>query len=476
MKHRRKRRSKRSKQCDLRKRNKRSDVRTKRKYKRGGSNESKSNYVDMLVSLASRLKDISIDLEGEWGKCEQDCFEISSELIDAELDHVQYYMNVIQNGFINKDVIFTPPTHMSWSTAKDELSIQSFKTKSVHRKSVKGGKYYSPTWSGGDDVDIIVVSGPSASGKTFWTKMGLLDHLYPSTTFFVIDGGDYRELSVMYQLINLLAKTPMNELITQKLLETTNIKDKSLIHKLAKLQLSGWGGQGIVNLNPTTLKDFASRKTSLIQSSALFDSDIVKNYIREFILQLPDTLKFTLVIPDTLSGTKDIIDSWSYFQRPVKQCLIHVYQHYSGSSNKREARPYVLDGIQCCNTTLVSGTERETQEGKKYTTSASTWLKSHKKGLTLCLQTLQSTGFCIIIHNNNNKDNHPEILQHSTLALWYNSDKLSDISSKVRGWITSLQKHNIRVQYKEYPVSETNINHMKPLDLVEFESDLYDFP
>ena len=81
----------------------------------------------------------------------------------------------------------------------------------------------------------------------------------------------------MYQLINLLAKSPKDITVN---LEDTAIKDETLKQRIAELDLKGWGGEGFENLNPSSLHDYAARKNKHIESHAIFDSDLVKGFFR----------------------------------------------------------------------------------------------------------------------------------------------------------------------------------------------------
>lgn len=430
------------------------------------------HYQDLMVYHAHQLGKRRFDLQGEWGLCLDSCLEVCSEAVSDELDHIQYYINIFENGFLNVTPEFSGIETDSWKTVKYDFKVTRLK----QSHSIKRGG--SP-WPGGQEVDLVLVSGPSASGKTFWTKMGLLDVLFPETSFFAIDGGDYREVSVMYQLINLLAKSPKDITVN---LEDTAIKDETLKQRIAELDLKGWGGEGFENLNPSSLHDYAARKNKHIESHAIFDSDLVKASVKQFLKNCHNSTKFSLVIPDTLTGSisKKFFAKWwnlSSTNRKIMKCVVHVYQHHSVFAKQEFARPYSKGKVRCCKTTYQSGTEREKQEGKKYTTGSKTWIASHKKGLNKCLSALVDMGYCIIIHNNNNKDGSQDIVNHSAIALWYDNSLDLEIVPRMEQWIQSLLNKGIHIQYYTYGVSYKQAQKMKREKdydtLLQFEQDIF---
>ena len=438
----------------------------------------KEHYSKLMIYYAKRInqmgKDHDFNLNQGWGECLEGCLDLCREAVSEELDHVQYYINLVRNGFgkYGDRVQFTPVSDSSWSKEKhtflirglrghhSHLSHQRHRTHRTHRTHLGGN------WRGGKNVDIVLVSGPSAAGKTYWTKEGLLDALFPKDIFFVIDGGSYRELSVMYQIINLLAQTPYGESVTLDTIYETSIPDDSLKRKLVNLDLRGWGGEGILNLNPTSKRDFISRKIKVVDSTAIFDSDIVKNSMKDILKKSSKKVIFTLVIPDTLTSSinKAFFTNWwslSSSNHKLRKCVVHVYQHYSESASEEDARPHTIETkygvVRCCKTTLESGIEREKSEGKKYTASSSTWMKSQKRGLRKCLSALKESGYCIIIHNNNNKDRDEEILDYSAISIWYNKETSKSMFTKMKRWVNKLHK----VKFKGYGLSTEEIDSME---------------
>lgn len=437
------------------------------------------NYSELMIYYAKKInkmgQDNQINLKNGWGDCLEGCFDLCSEAVSEELDHVQYYINVIRNGFgkYGKRVQFSSVTDSSWSKEKGKFMITGL-------RGSRGDRYRGGGWSGGRDMDIVLLSGPSASGKSFWVKEELLgslfSELYPKDTFFTIDGGSYREMCVMYQIINLLATSPYNSEITMDMLHDTGIPDKSLLYKLSKLDLRGWGGQGILNLNPTRKRDYAARKVKQIKSKAIFDSETVKDTIKDILQKSSSRAKFSLVVPDTLTTSiKDtFFDDWwelSNSQSKLTKAVVHIYQHYSQSASENRARPHTIQTkrgpIRCCKTTLQSGIERETREGKKYTSSSKVWMKSQKRGLQQCLDALKESGYCMIIHNNNNNNpgDRDEIVDYSVISLWYNKHTRDDVYQKVKRWVTKIR---INVKFKGFGLTRDEIESMNnPRELID---------
>lgn len=194
---------------------------------------------------------------------------------------------------------------------------------------------------------IIYAAGPTASGKTTWLK-ALINMLYMSyekkfpLTFFNIDGGRFRELSLVYQLI--------------------------------KLAVRKKGYEGMFNLvNPTFHKI----------SGELFNSTIIKSIIKH-ILKDPKLKNTPIIIPDTLSNPFNFRKVFEKDMnlvgndKSVIKVYALIYQHF-------KAEECMFDGIKklSCYGTLPSGTSREIVQGKRFSGDKKGWTLSMLNSLAL---------------------------------------------------------------------------------------------
>jgi Cdc6-like AAA superfamily ATPase len=233
--------------------------------------------------------------------------------------------------------------------------------------------------------------GPSASGKTYWAK-NVIELLNTSidnfpSTFFTIDGGDYRALSQVYQIIIESAKK-----------------------------------KGLGGIDNLVLAGISMTKKNI------FDSNIIKKDIITYLET--SQLKISLYVPETLGDCGRLrpkscdpkINEYVKLTNDNDWVALMIYQHKTA-----EECPYDLK-FQCTGTTS-SGKSRETDEGKKYSNTA--YEHSISQGLR---EITKAPNLKFIIHNSggkkyNNEFNKSIITDLSTKTP-FDSNKIQDIESK----------------------------------------------
>jgi len=150
-----------------------------------------------LVRNAVQTLEASSSCENrtEWVLCKNTCAKTLRELIKTETESTAYMLRALTNSVISVDghtiefEINTPLTGL-WTEDAANIRIRSVGNHTQAR--------------------LIIGLGPSASGKTFWTKKLIKmfaesDKNFPKT-FLTIDGGIYRSSSIIYQYILQAAK------------------------------------------------------------------------------------------------------------------------------------------------------------------------------------------------------------------------------------------------------------------------------
>ena len=125
-------------------------------------------------------------MEPEFIKCKGDCEDVIEEYIQKEISSTAYILRCLQMSMLGAplDISYSGECSGKWEEDKSLFTINNFKQKSGR---------------------LIMGFGPSASGKTFWAKRAInmmkdLDATFPKD-FLSIDGGTYREASVVYQTL-----------------------------------------------------------------------------------------------------------------------------------------------------------------------------------------------------------------------------------------------------------------------------------
>lgn len=286
-----------------------------------------------------------------WKKCLFRCSKVLRFWIKKEIYSTAFMLRVINTSIIGnkKNLHFEflkPELTGVWNDDKKYISL-------ISSENVKNR--------------LIFGFGPSASGKTFLmtTLLKLLQKKMNSfpKTFFTIDGGIYREVSVVYQTIVDITKQ---------------------FHS------------GISNLAIYTI--FSIKPIE----KTLFKSSWIKKEIIHF-LKKDKTQKFSLYVPETLSSCYlksnclKIIKKYNSIVNDNNWIGIMIYQH-SFQKNCSFLDEYKCEGC------YESGKKREIRQGKKY--SNMSWNFSYKNGIEMMEQ---APGYRFLIHNSGT-DKRPSIL------------------------------------------------------------------
>ena len=264
-----------------------------------------------------------------WNKCTDACATIIKKMVDAELNSTAYMLRALSKSILwaDKKKGESPPITFefkkaltgSWAEDKDNIELQ-FKTSNKTNRLIMG-------------------FGPSAAGKTYWAQTLInLFSVTPNfpTTFISIDGGLYRESSMIYQMtINTLARTCL---------------------------------AGFSNLVVTGLLSTMFEYMGLLDN--LFDADIVKKAMVSFLqkykgqisLYVPETLGScgrTLPRSKCVSKFKPYID----LTNDTKWIGLLIWQHERGDTCDKEEN-------YKCKGCIDSGEERQMSEGKIYSSAA----------------------------------------------------------------------------------------------------------
>ena len=135
------------------------------------------------------LKQPETYLEPTWIKCQKTCQNITVAAIQKEVNSTAFIIRCLIKSMINEplDISCSDPSKITGLWKKDS------------------GLFTMDNFSGQQQGRLIMGFGPSASGKTYWAKntINMLSEIesgFPST-FMTIDGGIYRESSVIYQIL-----------------------------------------------------------------------------------------------------------------------------------------------------------------------------------------------------------------------------------------------------------------------------------
>ena len=305
--------------------------------------------------------------DDNWIFCDSksNCYQILKEGITIEVQSTYYWLrllsDIIINGHIKVEWKSKSKLTGKWEDDSKHISIET--------GVKKGNKFRSNQLS-----RCVLIFGPSAAGKTYWTKETLKNILpiyydnFPHS-FITIDGGNMREISLIYQIIIQTCKK-------------NNIK-------------------GLTNLVKVNLKDIIKCKINKNSPyCSLFTSTLIKSQLKKFLEDQIKKyhIKIPLVIPETFTdyellriksfGKKVVykkFKKWLEISDSTKNWIgIMVWQH-------KKNCPYPPK-LKCVGT-IKSGRSRELLEGKKYSSSA--YKISMKSGKTY----LTSPGISLSIHN-----------------------------------------------------------------------------
>ena len=276
--------------------------------------ETEETIRDLEIMKNNNSNDIELNLlKKEWKKCDKNCFSKLFDIIKNEINSTAYMLRLISNSIITTEkgnIKFEYNNQRLTGFWKDDY--KHFKIKNLGNNK---------------NNRLIFGFGPSASGKTYWAEniiklFSESDNEFPKT-FLSVDGGLFRELSETYQYI-------------------INNLSKNNIGGFFNLVTAGMGG-----------------------SKSLFSSSKIKKSIINY---LETQNNISLYVPLTLGGC---YKSWclSDYKPYINICKdpkwigLLIYQHKTGLEC-----PF-RNEYRCVGCT-ESGRDRETKEGKKYSSTA----------------------------------------------------------------------------------------------------------
>jgi hypothetical protein len=267
--------------------------------------------------------------ENIWKSCSSTCYTTVSRLIKGEIESTAYILraltaSVIGTGPLQFEVTDTTQLTGRWSEDRTKVRIHTF----------------GITGSAGR---LIMGFGPSASGKTYWANAIIdifrqTDPTFP-TTFLSIDGGIYREQSSVY---------------------------KAVVKAAQRVCI-----QGFMNLVSSGLSMY----------STLFNSDLIKGAIKDYLVSQKDHIPISLYVPETLgycglAGCPSKYKAYIDITRDRDSWIgLYIWQHMEGGSKCEYPEP-IIKCVGC----MESGKRREIEEGKQYSSSA--YSNSQTNGLT----------------------------------------------------------------------------------------------
>ena len=312
----------------------------------------------------------------KWVKCMGECDSSLRKIIQEELNSTAFLLRVLSCSIIdtteegNLPLVFIfNPDRLELLTGQWKDDYKFFKIKQLDPES--------------NQSRLIMGLGPSASGKTYWAKsiiklMRKTNRTFPRS-FLSIDGGKVREKSYSYQEI---------------------IKSIKNYVKCEKID-------GLSNLV----------SASFFSSKSLFDSSIVKNMIKQYLSHIRDMapgapFPVSIYVPETLGG--EIRGRLGF---PSTNSLNKVKKYVKIIGDENWIGLYIFQGVTpdhdskwvkgmkekypelgninlSAKSTTVSGTEREKDEGKQFSSLA--YLNSKKNGMYVLSK---APGASIIIHN-----------------------------------------------------------------------------
>jgi hypothetical protein len=297
------------------------------------------DYLNLTISTG--LGSIINKKNNGWVYCDESCIGIR-KLFEMEIESTLYILNIISNSLVSIDnnsyVTFKFTGSISdltgiWDKDKDKFELIIYNNDGIMVSLYQ--------------TRLIMGFGPSASGKTYCAKaiitmLSKNDPDFPKS-FLSIDGGIYREKSYIYQKVIKLIK-PYN------------------FNGLRNLVLSG------LNLKTNT------NNLKITKRKSLFDSSIVKNKVIKY---LETGNNVSLYVPETLGGCfslgcKSSYEKYINIANDKENWIgLLIWQH------KTDQDCDYKEAYKCMGCTK-SGTKREKNEGKKYSSTA--WENSMLNG------------------------------------------------------------------------------------------------
>lgn len=401
------------------------------KISRDGSNIIYRVKIDNSVDISKYKNNPDIDIANKtiafknknfihlpnWKDCVKDCYSTCHEYVKNEVESTAYMLRILSASvlgdtknykigfYINGDV-FNYPNIISgkWNDDTKEPDKKSPYKNIIQDKevfqieicnvSIVDGKTTIINYTKPKNGRFILGAGPSASGKTYNAglmiqMMKMVDPLFPDF-FMTIDGGTYREKSVIYQTI------------------VDAVKNKNQY-------------PGLTNLMSASVLD----KFRGVQS--IFETDSIKKVINDYLLEQKKKKNFvvSLYVPDTLTycgiPTNCIPKLEKYIDITGDNNWIGlmIYQHKNGGDKCPFKSEYKCVGC------TESGKSREKTEGKKYSSGA--WKMSYDHGL----QTIKKAPNYRIVFHNGGKRGTPSIFEDlSEPKIPYDKQEIKDFFTK----------------------------------------------
>ena len=355
-------------------------------------NINKNELLKMLFFLNDTGKKFILDLNNlkifgeskpteQWKKCQGPCSQLIKQYLDLEVSSTVFMIRLFSYSFVKS------PT--STNSEKVYFSYENENNEPLTGKWIDDKKYFKLISTYEGKPRLILGFGPSASGKTFWTKtiISLFKEKFQNfpEIFLSIDGGIAREVSIIYQIV---------------------------IHQIKLSSFSGL--KNLVN---------ASIFTSLPN---LFDSEKIKKKMIDYLKQ---NEPMSMYVPLTLGGCamdcKKSYQPYLDITRDESWIGLLIYQH------KIQEECNFKEGFQCKSTT-VSGKQRQIQQGKKYSNSAYSF--SMKNGMVH----MNRSPFCSLeIHNSGGLKNSQSIIMEHP--------KNNDQYTLLQNEDTEIQKNNFYI-------------------------------
>lgn len=334
-----------------------------------------------------------------WRDCVKDCYSMCHDYVKNEVESTAYMLRILTASvlgdtenykicfFTNKDVLNYP--NLITGKWKDDMTIFQIQ---ICKVSTDGKTVINET--NPENGKFILGAGPSASGKTYNAgliikMMKMVDSSFPDF-FMTIDGGTYREKSVIYQTI------------------VDTVKNKNQY-------------PGLTNLMSASITD----KFRGVQS--IFETDTIKKVINDYLLEQTknkqEKFVVSLYVPDTLTycgiptNCKSKLKKYIDITGDNNWIGLMIYQHKTGGDGCPFRKEYKCVGC------TESGKSREKTEGKKYSSGA--WKMSYDHGL----ETIKQAPNYRIVFHNGGKPNATSIFEDlSTQKIPY--DTIKDFFNK----------------------------------------------
>ena len=342
-----------------------------------------TSYICLLLVEGRLIGDTS-----DWEKCNSDCISILKGFVDMETSMTFYWIKYLNECLIKStdsskiEITCSETLNGIWADDRGKLKIVV--------KSDNGDNNIS---------GVIPVIGPSASGKTVWVvnlvkslgegEQKLIKHIYGGGSehylagVLNIDGGIMREMTDVGRAI----------------VDCLRSQDRSTVG------ISNYHGQ-IVNSSDI--------KRKLIDFLTLVHT----THDSEFMVALPDTATSSYRIGNDGVNFKNYMFNSlgisGFVTTEFIPICFYVYQHVTSGDCKYANTTFEGNGTQVnaggfkCVGCTESGTEREKEEGKKY--SAGSFNKNYKTAHRLAENIIKFLSesntprtLCLKIHNSGRK-------------------------------------------------------------------------